>query len=129
MLGFGGAVTLVIGALLLFDGPIPELRLPLAAVLPPALALALFCAFAVRLTVAAQRARVGTGSEGLVGEEGDVTEDLDPAGRVFVHGEIWNAIAATGMLAKGSRVRVVGVQDLCLTVENAARRVAGGEKE
>lgn len=128
MLGFGGAVTLVIGALMVFDGPIPELRLPLAVVLPPALALALFCALAVRWTVAAQRSRVGTGSEGLVGEEGDVTEDLQPAGRVFVHGELWNAVSAGGPLPKGSRIRVVGIEDLRLTVEDAARSADGGNQ-
>ena len=126
MLGFGGVLCLVVGSILLFPGPSPELRLPLSVALPPSLALAALCAVAVRLAVRAQRAAVETGADGLKGEIGEVTQDLRPEGKVFVHGEIWNAVAASGPVASGSRVRVVKVEDMKLTVEPAENRAGKG---
>lgn len=117
MLGVGGTVCLVLGSMMLFQGPIPELRLPLAVVLPGSLTLAALCAVAVRLAVLAQRAPVATGRDGMKGEPGTVLETLSPRGRIFVHGEVWNAVAASGTIPAGARVRIVSVRDLELTVE------------
>jgi membrane-bound serine protease (ClpP class) len=122
MLTLGGLVCLVLGSVLLIDGPIPELRVPLELVLPMSIALAAICAFAVRLAIKAQRHRVGTGKEGLAGETGRVTEPLDPEGKISVHGEIWNAATAGGPIPQGGRVRVIKVENMHLTVEPA-----GGE--
>jgi membrane-bound serine protease (ClpP class) len=117
MLTVGGLVCLVIGSLMLFRGPIQELRLPLVAVLPASLTLAAACAFAVRLAVRAQRTPVATGVEGLAGELGTVVIDLDPDGKVFVHGEIWDAASEGGPLPRDARVRVVRVEAMRLIVE------------
>jgi membrane-bound serine protease (ClpP class) len=56
-----------------------------------------------------------TGLTGLLAEEGTALTDLDPDGRVFVHGEYWNARAAQP-IRKGARVRVTGARDLLLDV-------------
>ncbi len=117
MLTFGGVACLVIGSLMLFRGPVPELGLPLTVVLPPSLALGALCIFAVRLAVRAQRTPIGTGVEGLVGEVAEVTQSLDLSGKVFVHGEIWNAASVSGSVGKGERVRVVRVENMRLLVE------------
>jgi membrane-bound serine protease (ClpP class) len=119
MLTLGGILSVVLGSVLLFPGPIPELRLPIVVVLPASLTLAAFCALAVRLAVAARRAPVTTGVEGLRGEVGVVTQDLAPEGKVFVHGEIWNAISAGAALPKGTAVRVRTVDNMRLEVEPA----------
>lgn len=125
LLTVGGLACLVFGSLMLFQGPIPELRLPLAAILPASLTLAAACAIAVRLAVRAQRAPVTTGVEGLVGEIGTVTEDLAPHGKVFVHGETWDADSLAGPLPRGARVRVSRVERMTLVVEP----VPEGERE
>jgi len=96
LLTLGGIACVVFGSMMLFPGPIPELRLPLAVVLPGALVLAGGCAIAVRLALRAQRERVTTGAEGLCGEVGTATSPLDPEGKVSVHGEIWSAVAQGG---------------------------------
>jgi len=127
MLTVGGTVCLVIGSLMLFRGPIPELRLPISVALPPALALAALCAVAVRLAVRAQRAAVGTGVEGLVGEVAEVTQDLVPEGKVFVHGELWDATLQSGVARAGQRVRVVRVDNMRLVVETVGTGPAGRE--
>ncbi len=119
MLTTGGVICLILGSAILIDGPIPELRVPLELVLPLSLALAAACAFAVRLVFKAQQDRVGTGVEGMSGAIGTVTRVLDPQGKVFVHGEIWNAASVAGTIAPGERVQVVRVDDMRLTVEPA----------
>jgi membrane-bound serine protease (ClpP class) len=57
-----------------------------------------------------------TGREGLVGEIGEAQDDLAPRGRVFVHGEIWNAQSRLPV-RRGQQVRVCGVNGLKLDVE------------
>lgn len=126
MLTLGGTVCLVIGSLMLVEGPIPELRVPPVVVVPSALVIAGLCAGVVRLAVRAQRARVATGVEGLAGEVGKVTKTLEPEGKVFVHGELWDATSTSGPLAAGTRVRVVRVRDMMLVVERVAPDDAEG---
>jgi membrane-bound serine protease (ClpP class) len=116
MLTLGGAVALGIGGWMLVEGPIPELRVPASLLVPLVATVTTVCALVVRLAVRAQRARVASGREGLCGEVGTVREDLSPTGKVFVHGEIWNAVAAGGALPRGTRVRVVNVDEMTLTV-------------
>ncbi len=122
MLTVGGLLCLIMGSVILVDGPIPELRVPLSLVLPLSLAAAGLCALTLRLALKAQRHPVGTGREGLVGEIGTVIDDLDPRGKVFVHGELWDAAAGSGTIARGVRVRVIRVDNLCLVVEGSQDR-------
>jgi len=110
LLTFGGIVCLALGSWMLIEGPIPELRVPAAVIVPATLAVAGFCAAFVRLAARAQRAPVSTGVEGLIGELGSAAEALDPTGRVLVHGETWSA-RATRPVAVGERVRVVRVAE------------------
>jgi membrane-bound serine protease (ClpP class) len=116
MLTLGGAVSLVVGGWMLVEGPIPELRVPLEFILPLALAVTLLCAIVVRFAIRAHRSKVSTGQEGLVGKTATVTEELAPDGKVFVHGEIWNAVTEGGPIPNGARVKIIGVDELMLTV-------------
>jgi membrane-bound serine protease (ClpP class) len=54
--------------------------------------------------------RVVTGKEGLVGEIGVAQSDLEPEGKVFVHGELWNA-EATEKIVKGTKVKILEVMN------------------
>ncbi len=125
MLTLGGAVCLAIGAMMLIEGPIPELRVPPAAVLPGVLVCVGVLGVVVRLALRAQRSPVATGVEGLVGEVGTVEKSLDPEGKVFVHGELWDAVAVGGSVARGRRVRVVRTEGLRLVVEPWDAREGG----
>jgi membrane-bound serine protease (ClpP class) len=112
--------------MMLVEGPIPELRVPPVVVIPSALIFAGLCAFVVRLVAKAQQSRVVTGVEGLAGETGTVTDDLDPTGKVFVHGELWDATVSAGTVEAGRRVRIVRADDMMLTVEPADSRPGEG---
>jgi membrane-bound serine protease (ClpP class) len=117
LFGIAGTVCVIGGSVVLFPGAGGDLRPPLLVVLPGSLTLAAFCFFATRLAVAARRAPLTTGVEGLRGEIGVVEEPLVPEGTVFVHGALWKAMAASGSVPAGARVRVVRVRDLIVDVE------------
>ncbi len=76
----------------------------------------LFFVFAIGMGIRAQRKKPTTGVQGIVGEQGVAITALDPGGEVRVHGEIWNAVALHPPLPAGSRVTVVAVDNLTLTV-------------
>ncbi len=116
LLSVAGVVSLLLGSLMLFDGEGPDSRVSWG-VLTPTLGLVsgFFIAIAY-LVFRAQLARPATGAAGLVGEIGLVKKALAPQGKVFVHGELWNAVASSPV-AEGKRVRVVKVTGLLLDVE------------
>jgi len=126
LLTAGGIAALLIGSLILFRGPIPELRVPAALVVPSTLVLGGFLGLVVRRVRGAMREQVETGVEGLVGAIGDVVVPLDPEGKVFVHGEVWNAWVAHGPAPRGARVRVLRVVDLRLDVELLGESIENG---
>ncbi|HTW66508.1 MAG TPA: nodulation protein NfeD [Bryobacteraceae bacterium] len=117
ILGVGGTIAMVLGALLLVNGP-PEMRIHLSTALSVALPFAAITMFLVSIVVKARHNKVVTGAEGMVGELGVAETALAPEGQVLVRGEYWNAIAASNIPA-GARVRVKGVAGLKLRVEQA----------
>lgn len=120
LLAVGGIIALVLGSLLLFRDLDPALRLSRGLVAATAVVAALVVGFLAVLAARAQRTPVLTGKSGLVGERGRAIEDFAPSGRVFVHGEIWNADAELPVRADQD-VRVVAVDGLHLTVRPEER--------
>ena len=128
VLAIGGIATLVIGALLLVDTPIPEMRVHLATALAVSIPLGGITVFLMSVALRARRNKVVTGIEGLVGEIGVTQTALSPGGKVFVHGEIWDAVSSAD-LAAGEKVVVEQVAGFQLGVKpvSVATRT-GGEK-
>ena len=118
ILGIGGVICMVLGALMLVDGPIPELRVHLATALAVSVPIGLIAILLMSLVLKANRNRVATGVEAMVGEIGVARTAVGADGKVFVHGELWNATAPAA-IAAGSRVRVRSVNGLRLFVEAA----------
>jgi len=112
----GGAVAMILGAVLLIDSPYPEFRIHPTIAIAVTLPFALITAFLVTIAVKARANKVTTGVQGMIGEIGVAMGDLNPDGRIFVHGEYWNAVSSAP-LASGSRVRVTAVENLKLAVE------------
>jgi membrane-bound serine protease (ClpP class) len=110
ILAAGGVAAMVIGSMMLISSPVPELRPSLRVIIPVALGLSLIFILLVYLVVKAHGRKVFTGREGMVGEIGVAQADLNPEGKVFVHGELWNAEAGT-FIPKGSKVKVVKALD------------------
>ena len=121
VLAVGGTVSMVLGAVMLIDSPLPELRIHWATAIGLALPFSLITAGLVSLAVRARRSKVVTGSQGMIGEIGTAVTELAPAGTVFVHGEYWNAVARETVPA-GAPVRVTAIRQLTLTVEPLAEK-------
>jgi len=101
--------------MMLVDAPVPELRVPLATLIPGALMMAAGTTFLVRLVVSAQRLTPVTGSAGMLGQQGVADSDLAPSGWVRVMGERWRA-EADARVAAGEAVVVSGIDGLRLKV-------------
>ena len=121
VLAIGGISMLVIGALLLVDAPIPEMRVKLATALAVSVPLGAITVFLMTVALRARRNKVMTGAEGLIGEVAIAQTPLAPAGKVFVHGEIWDAVA-TASVPAGEKVVVHEVDGLQLKVDPVHER-------
>lgn len=116
LLTIGGVVAITFGFLTLFEGPVPEMRLPLSAVLPVSLTVAAIMAFLTHRVIRSHFWKIATGPEGIQGEIGTALTEVAVTGKVFVHGEYWNATSREP-IAAGERVRVRSVKDLTIEVE------------
>jgi len=116
VLTIGGIALLTLGGLLLVDSPIPEMRVHLATALAVSIPLGLITAFLMTIALKARRNKVVTGEQGLVGETGVAQTTLSPQGKVFVHGELWDAVSSSA-LPVGQLVVVRRVDGLVLQVE------------
>jgi len=118
VLGAGGIVCMVIGGLFLVDGPIPQMRVNILTALAVSIPIGLIAVFLTTLVLRARHGRVSTGRDGMIGEIGVARTSIGTDGKVFVHGELWNAMAKS-VIPEGSRVRVAGINGLHLLVEPA----------
>jgi len=112
----GGIVLLTMGGLFLVDAPIPEMRVRFATALGVSIPLGLITAFLMSIAMRARRNKIVTGEQGLIGEIGTAQSALAPSGKIFVHGEIWDAVSAVTVPA-GERVVVRQVDGLTLRVD------------
>jgi len=110
LLTVGGIISLVLGSLLLFRSPDPALRLSRSLIFAVAVVAAALAMLLAWLVARAQRTPVRTGSEALVGARAVVRTALTPAGKVFVQGEWWNAVA-DGEVPAGAEVEIVTVEE------------------
>ncbi len=131
VVGVGGLIAFVIGSLLLFDTADSDLAVDRSIIAAAAATLGSFTLWVGYLVVHSQRRKPSLGQEGMIGEVGEVRQRLAPAGKVFVHGEYWNAVADEP-LDVGERVQVVAVEGLKIVVRALrpalTSRREGGER-
>jgi membrane-bound serine protease (ClpP class) len=116
-LGLGGIAAFVIGALMMFPTRAPGFTLSAGVIAGAAIGSAALFILVLAALLRSRKHPVVTGSEALVGAEGETVAWEGSEGRVRVQGEIWRARADAALLT-GSRVRVVGRDGLVLRVEN-----------
>jgi len=121
VLAIGGIVTLTLGGLLLVDAPIPEMRVHLLTALAVSIPLGFITVFLMSIALKARANKVVTGVQGLIGEIGLTQSALSPQGKVFIHGELWDAISSADIPA-GQPVVVRQVRGLKLSVDPAPPR-------
>jgi membrane-bound serine protease (ClpP class) len=124
LLSVAGVLSLLLGSLMMFKGTGPDMRLSLTVLLPTLILISGFFVFVAGLVFRAQMSKPRTGTKGLVGEIGIVKKALTPEGKVFVHGELWNA-RAQEKIKKNAKVRIINVVNLMLEVELAEESSSG----
>ncbi len=123
LLTVAGVISLIIGSLMLFKSPDPAIRVSLDVILSVALFAAVVVGFLTFMVVRAHKQQVRTGSEGLINERGIARSDLDPRGKVFVHGEIWDA-ESEDAVKSGDPIAVEAVEGMLLRVRGVALRAS-----
>ncbi len=115
LLSIGGVICLTLGSIMLFNTGTTGLRVSWSVLIPAVLVISGFFVTVAFLAVRAHMAKPRTGYQGLIGEIAVAKESLAPEGKVFVHGELWNA-TSDDIVPVGSRVEVIGVENLLLKV-------------
>ncbi len=118
LLTVGGIVSFIIGSMILFDSPLPGGRIPMRSIIAVVVFLLAFFFVVVRSVVLAHKSQVTTGMQGIVGETGVAIRDFDGNGKVFVHGEIWNATSEDA-IKRDDGITVVGSKGMTLFVKKS----------
>ncbi len=111
LLLIGAIISLTLGSVMLFDSSEMAMRVSWSVIIPTVSAVSAFFIFVLGLVVRAWMHKPRTGQQGLVDEVGVAITDIDPTGKVAVHGEYWNARSEV-RIPKGEKVRVTRVQDM-----------------
>jgi len=120
MLAIGGISALLIGSLMLIrpESNLEFARISRVSIFTSVALLSCFFLFVVGMGLKAQRAKAYMGIESMLGETAEVFETLNPAGRVQMNGEIWNAVSVSGIMNKGEKVRIKEIKKMTLYVEH-----------
>jgi len=116
LLSVAGVTSLIMGSIMLFEGNDTGIQLAWNVVIPTLLTISIFFVAVASLAFKAQVTKPKTGIQGIIGEIGVVKKTIDLQGKVFVHGELWNATSKSP-IAEGTRIRVVNIERLVLEVE------------
>jgi membrane-bound serine protease (ClpP class) len=92
------------------------MRIRLATAVGITLPFTIITVFLLSLILRARASKVVTGASGLVDMAALAHTALNPAGKVFVDGEFWDAVSSRPVEA-GARVKVIAVEGLVLKVE------------
>jgi membrane-bound serine protease (ClpP class) len=116
LLSVAGAASIMIGSIMLIDLPSSWLSLSWQSIAAVLAFSVIFFVGVLSYAVKAQFLKVKTGREGLIGEIGSARTDISPTGKVFVHGELWDAVSDTTIRA-GELVKVIALEGMKMRVK------------
>jgi membrane-bound serine protease (ClpP class) len=118
LLTVAGIISLTLGSLMLFKTTEGQMGVSLQILITTVLVISAFFVIVISLAVKAYRRKPQTGDQGIIHEVGRVHQTISPGhpGKVFVHGEIWNALSDE-ICEVGDVVEVVGLEHLLLKVK------------
>jgi membrane-bound ClpP family serine protease len=97
-----------------------KVKIPIAVLIPLVIILGTFVFIVHRAIVPSLRRRNETGSEGMIGLSGEVTEALGPKGIIKVQNEYWQARCDNERIEVGEDVEITGIDRLILEVKRKA---------
>jgi len=117
VLSIGGVISMLLGSLMLFESPLPFLRVSWKVIVAATAATAVFFIFAVGMGIRAQRKKPAIGREALTGLIGNASENFkNGEGRIVVQGEIWQAVSSD-KIKEGDSVKVIKKEGFKIKVE------------
>jgi len=116
ILGVGGLVAMVIGALILVDSPDPAVRINTTTAIGATLPFAVIMIILPIAVFRSLRQQASTGDVAMLGLLGVADSEISPRGRIRVRGEYWTA-RSDSPISAGRPVRVIGIDNLTLSVE------------
>ncbi len=119
LLAIGGVISLLLGSMMLIrsGSSLEMVKISRTVIIAATVVSALFFLFVIGFGIKAQKLKVVTGVEALIGVTGEVMDLLNPTGTVKVLGETWNAESLTGAIQKGTKVYIKEMKNLKLYVE------------
>lgn len=120
ILTVGGLIAFVVGSLILFESDSPVFRVSITLVITMAVLTGAFALVIIGAAFRAQKAKVVTGSEAMIGQVVEARTDIDPKGKVFAEGTYWNAVIEGEPVKKGELVKITGAEKLRLKVRKEA---------
>jgi membrane-bound serine protease (ClpP class) len=124
LLTVGGVISLLLGSFMLIDtgSSLEGVKLSMTVIFTTVFIISLLFIILILLVIKAHKRKVVTGSQGLVGEIGEVVDEIttDKPGIIKLHGELWNAESDRTLnenIQPGAKVRVVSVSNLKLSVQ------------
>ena len=113
-LGIGGLIAFVVGSVILLDEE--GMRISLFLIGSTAFVSAGFILWVMSRLYTMRRKKVITGSEEMIGITGEAMEDFTEQGRVWVHGESWQA-KSSAPVKKGQKIQVTAKEGLLLKIK------------
>ena len=113
-LGIGGIIAFVAGSIILLDEE--TMRISLVLIGSTALVSAVFILWLMTRLYAMRRKKVLTGADEMIGIIGEAMEDFAAEGRVWVHGESWQAHSSVPV-KKGQKIQVTAKDGLLLKIK------------
>ena len=121
LLGIGGAISMLLGSVMLIKTDAEFLQISWSVILPVVALAAGFSLFMVGMGVKAMRRRPVTGREEMVGLVGIVKTALAPHGQLAVHGELWEAVSKQP-LQPGDEAEIIRMDGLRLHVQPLSKQ-------
>ena len=120
-LGIGGFIAFVFGSVILFDGEGGSMAVSIPVIVAVSAISAGFFIIALRSSINAFRRPVVSGREDMIGSIGEIMEDFENSGRIFIHGESWQAESMRAM-RRGDKAVVTGMKGLILQIIPVAEK-------
>jgi membrane-bound serine protease (ClpP class) len=120
LLSVGAVISIVLGSVMLFNNPdISGVNISMKILISNLVGILIVVAILAYIVMRAQIKKVATGIESLTGKKGIAKTKLSPTGKVFVEGEIWDAISISGDIEENSEIVVDKVENFKLIVKKS----------
>ncbi|MBM3699691.1 MAG: nodulation protein NfeD [Actinobacteria bacterium] len=120
ILSIAGVASMIIGSFILIDTAAPYLQIARGLIIGISVSISAFLIIVIRAVYKAHRNKPVTGTAGMIKTTGVAIEDLNPAGMIKTHGEIWKAESFDGkVIKKDSVVDIVSIEGMLLKVKQA----------